>query len=60
MVVRGMGGVLNKLVGHMGLVFGNSLVGVRRNFRGFLDLRWVMVQRLDFGIMYGVESNPLR
>jgi hypothetical protein len=24
-----------KLVGHMGLVFGNSLGGVRRNFQGF-------------------------
>lgn len=35
MVVRGTSGVLMKLVGHMGLLFGNSLGGLRRNFRGF-------------------------
>jgi hypothetical protein len=32
MVVNGVGGVLKKLVGHMEFVFGNSLVGVKRNF----------------------------
>jgi len=59
MIVNGASGVLMKLMGHMGLVFGNSLGGVGRNFRGFIDLKWVMVQMLKFDMMCGVESNPL-
>jgi hypothetical protein len=42
-VISGAVGILMKYVGHMGLVFGNLLGGVGRNFRGFLDFRWVII-----------------
>jgi hypothetical protein len=59
MVVSGVSGVLMKLNGSIGLVFGNSLRWVGRNFRSIQDFRWVTVQILVLGMTCSVGSSPL-
>jgi hypothetical protein len=54
MVARGVGGVLVRLVGHMGLVYGKILEKVGGSSLDILYLRWVTTSRLDFDMMCGV------
>jgi hypothetical protein len=46
-------------MGHMGLVSEKYQEGLG-SFLDSLVLRWGMVLRLDFGMMYGVGTRPLR
>jgi hypothetical protein len=58
MAACGMGGVLMRSMGRMGLVFGKTSRGPGRSFLNKLVLRWGMVRRLDLGMTYGVGIRP--
>jgi hypothetical protein len=51
-------GVLVRLFGRMGWVYGRILCGVGRSFVVSPDLRWEITQRLDFGMIFGVGYGP--
>jgi len=46
-----------RLMGRMGLVYGNLLGRVERSSLDTLDEGWIQVV---FGMIYGVKSSPLR
>jgi hypothetical protein len=57
MIACGVGCVLVRLMGRMGLVYGNLLGRVERSSLDTLDEGWIQVV---FGMIYGVKSSPLR
>jgi hypothetical protein len=50
----------NGVDGSYEVVLENSLGGVERSFLVLLDLRWVTVPKLVFGMAYGMGHCPLR
>jgi hypothetical protein len=60
MEVHGKGGVLGSPSRCMGWVYGIIVGGNGEHFVVILDLRWEIVLRLVYGIIFSVRMQPLR
>jgi hypothetical protein len=60
METRGVGGVYLKFMCCLGWGYKKILRGPGMIFLITLDLRWVMIPKLDFGMMCGAAIKPSR